>query len=74
MVPLLKHVVHTCIGVSNSKKSEPIQNWCALALIDCLMTIAGLVAFLPKEFVLKEFIQVINFVQCRNFFFFLSFA
>ncbi|PON68424.1 Regulatory associated protein of TOR [Parasponia andersonii] len=57
ILPLLKHVVHSCIGISNTEKPEPVQNWSALALSDCLMTIAGLVTFLPKEVVLKELIE-----------------
>ena len=58
MIPLLKHVVHSCIGVSKMKKPEPVQSWSALAIIDSLMTISGLVALLPKEVVLKELVEV----------------
>lgn len=58
MIPLLKHVIHSCIGVSNTKKPEPVQSWSALALIDSLVTISGLVALLPKEVILRELIQV----------------
>ncbi|XP_024023375.1 protein GFS12 isoform X2 [Morus notabilis] len=57
MIPLLKHVVHSCIGVSNTKKPEPVQSWSALALIDSLVTISGLVALLPKEVILRVLIQ-----------------
>ena len=67
MLPLLKHVVHFCIGISNKEKPEPVQSWSALALIDCLTTIAGLVAFLPKEVVLKELIEV-----CISFLFYVN--
>lgn len=58
MVPLLKHVVYSCIGVSHMKKPEPVQSWSALAIIDCLMAIDGLVVFLPKEVVVKQLIEV----------------
>ncbi|XP_062111026.1 protein GFS12 [Humulus lupulus] len=57
MMPLLKHVVHSSISISNMEKPEPVQSWSALALIDCLMTISGLVVFLPKEVVTKELIE-----------------
>lgn len=57
IIPLLKHVVHSCIGVSKMKKPEPVQSWSALAIIDSLMTISGLVALLPKEVVLKELVE-----------------
>ena len=61
LLPLLKHVVHTCIEVSYVKKPEPVQSWSALALIDCLMTLPGLVAYLPREVVVKELIGVRDF-------------
>ncbi|XP_030496842.2 protein GFS12 isoform X1 [Cannabis sativa] len=57
MLPLLKLVVHSSISISNMEKPEPVQSWSALALIDCLMTITGLVVFLPKEVVTKELIE-----------------
>ncbi|XP_031384757.1 protein GFS12 isoform X2 [Punica granatum] len=57
MLPLLKHMVHVCISVSCMNKSEPIQSWSGLALIDCLVTLDGLLAFLPGEVVVKELIQ-----------------
>uniref|UniRef100_A0A5B6YUH3 Putative inactive serine/threonine-protein kinase lvsG n=1 Tax=Davidia involucrata TaxID=16924 RepID=A0A5B6YUH3_DAVIN len=34
-----------------------MQSWSALALIDCLMTLDGLVAVLPREVVVKELIE-----------------
>lgn len=58
MVPLLKHVVLSCIGISYVKKPDPVQSWSALALIDCLVVIDGLTAYLPKEVVVKELIEV----------------
>ena len=39
-------------------KPEPMQSWSALALIDCLMALEGLVAVLPKEGVVKELTEV----------------
>lgn len=58
MLPLLKHVFHSCIDISRINKPEPVHSWSAFALIDCLMTIDGLVAFLPREVVAKELIEV----------------
>ncbi|KAL5564623.1 hypothetical protein UlMin_027787 [Ulmus minor] len=57
MVPLLKLVIHSCVGVSSTKKPEPVQSWSVFALIDCLMTIDGLVSFLPNEVVFKELVE-----------------
>ncbi|KAL5849039.1 hypothetical protein ACOSQ4_007052 [Xanthoceras sorbifolium] len=57
MLPLLKHIAHSCIDVSSMNKSEPVQSWSALSLIDCLMTVEGLVAFLPRDVVVKELIE-----------------
>ncbi|KAM7279370.1 hypothetical protein ACFE04_006504 [Oxalis oulophora] len=57
MLPLLKNVVRSCIDTSLTKKPEPVQSWSALALIDCLMTLEGLAALLPKDVVVKELIQ-----------------
>ncbi|XP_030949259.1 protein GFS12-like [Quercus lobata] len=57
LLPLLKHVVRSCIDVSSMKKPEPVQSWSALALIDCLMTLDGLVAYLPREVVVKELVD-----------------
>ncbi|XP_010276538.1 PREDICTED: protein GFS12 isoform X2 [Nelumbo nucifera] len=57
LLPLLKNVVLSCIDVSHVNKPEPMQSWNALALIDGLMTLDGLVAILPKETVVKELIQ-----------------
>ncbi|XP_031256379.1 protein GFS12 [Pistacia vera] len=57
MLPLLKHVARSFINVSYTNKSEPIQSWGTLSLIDCLMTLDGLVAFLPREVVVKELIE-----------------
>ncbi|BFG14833.1 hypothetical protein CerSpe_011080 [Prunus speciosa] len=57
MLPLLKHVFHSCIDISRMNKPEPVHSWSAFALIDCLMTIDGLVAFLPREVVAKELFE-----------------
>lgn len=58
MLPLLKHVVRSSIDVSYTNKSEPVQSWSALSLVDCLMTLDGLVVFLRREVVVKELIEV----------------
>ncbi|KAG4129239.1 hypothetical protein ERO13_D09G066800v2 [Gossypium hirsutum] len=57
MLPLLKHVAHSCIGVSSMNKPEPMHSWCSSALVDCLMTLDGLVAFLPREAIVKDLIE-----------------
>ncbi|KAK6265211.1 hypothetical protein QUC31_016048 [Theobroma cacao] len=57
MLPLLEHVAHSCIGVSCMNKPEPVHSWSGLALIDCLLTLDGLVAFLPREAVVKDLIE-----------------
>ncbi|KAK4800385.1 hypothetical protein SAY86_020872 [Trapa natans] len=57
MLPLLKHMMHVCISVSGMNKPEPIQSWSGLALVDCLVTLDGLLALLPGEVVVKELIQ-----------------
>ncbi|OVA13544.1 BEACH domain [Macleaya cordata] len=57
LLPLLRNVVLSCIDVSSTDKPEPMQNWNALALIDSLVTLDGLVAILPREVVVKELVQ-----------------
>ncbi|XVE82350.1 hypothetical protein DITRI_Ditri15bG0141500 [Diplodiscus trichospermus] len=57
MLPLLKHVARSCIDVSSINKPEPVHSWSSLALIDCLMTLDSLVAFLPREVVVKNLIE-----------------
>ncbi|XAR49747.1 hypothetical protein NMG60_11033036 [Bertholletia excelsa] len=57
ILPLLRNVVHSCIDASYVNKPEPMQSWSSLALIDCLMTLDGLVTFLPREAVVKELIE-----------------
>lgn len=57
ILPLLKNVARSCINISLMNKPEPVQSWSALALIDCLMALDGLVAFLPREVVVKELIE-----------------
>ncbi|KAL5700390.1 hypothetical protein ACHQM5_025837 [Ranunculus cassubicifolius] len=58
MLPLLRNIVVSCIEASNKDISEPIQSWNALAVIDSLITLDGLVSVLPREAVLKELVQV----------------
>lgn len=58
IVPLLRNVVQSCIGFSFVNKPEPVQSWNALALIDCLITLDGVIAALPKEVIVKELIEV----------------
>lgn len=58
MVPLLKNVVRSFIDVSSMNKPDPVQSWSALALIDCMMTLDGLVAFLSEEVIVKELLEV----------------
>ncbi|XP_039020629.1 protein GFS12-like isoform X1 [Hibiscus syriacus] len=57
MLPLLKHVAHSCIDVSSMNKPEPMHSWSSSALVDCLMTLDGLVAFLPREAIVKDLIE-----------------
>ncbi|GLT60243.1 hypothetical protein SLA2020_330160 [Shorea laevis] len=57
ILPLLKNVAGSCFNTSYMNKPEPVQSWSALVLIDCLMTLDGLVAFLPREVVVKELIE-----------------
>ncbi|KAG5237167.1 inactive serine/threonine-protein kinase lvsG [Salix suchowensis] len=57
LLPLLKQVARSCVNVSNTTKPEPIQSWSALALLDCLTTLDGLVALLPREVVAKELFE-----------------
>ncbi|CAL5209622.1 unnamed protein product [Lathyrus oleraceus] len=60
MLPLLKNVVRSFIDVSCMNKPDPVQSWSALALIDCMMTIDGLVAFLSEEVIVKELLEDIS--------------
>ncbi|GJY31366.1 protein GFS12 isoform X1 [Tanacetum coccineum] len=57
ILPLLKNVVRSCIDVSNASRPEPVQSWSGLALVDCLMTLDGIVELLPNEVVVKELIE-----------------
>ncbi|KAF5195438.1 Wd repeat domain [Thalictrum thalictroides] len=57
ILPLLRNIILSCIDVSNTDKSEPIQSWNSLAVIDSLVTLDGLVAVLPSEVVIKELVQ-----------------
>ena len=58
ILPLLRNVVRSCVDASYVNKPEPMQNWSALALMDCLTTLDGLVAVLSREVVVKELIEV----------------
>lgn len=58
MLPLLKNVVQSFIDVSFVNKPDPVQSWSSLALIDCMMTLDGLVAFLTEEVIVKELLEV----------------
>ncbi|KAM7463204.1 hypothetical protein LguiA_031325 [Lonicera macranthoides] len=57
ILPLLRNVFHSCVDASYVNKPEPMQNWSALALMDCLKTLDGLVAVLSREVVVKELIE-----------------
>ncbi|VFQ76966.1 unnamed protein product [Cuscuta campestris] len=54
LLPLLRNVIHRCIDNSHVNKAEPIQSWSALALMDCLTTLDGLISYLPKDLIVKE--------------------
>ncbi|KAK7280064.1 hypothetical protein RJT34_25126 [Clitoria ternatea] len=62
MVPLLKNVVRSFIDVSFVNKPDPVQSWSALALIDCMMTLDGLVAFLTEEVIVKELLEDLSYI------------
>ncbi|KAD4385173.1 hypothetical protein E3N88_25341 [Mikania micrantha] len=57
ILPLLKNVVRSCIDASNVSRPEPMQSWSALALMDCLMTLDGMLELLSNEVVVKELIE-----------------
>ncbi|KAI3935635.1 hypothetical protein MKW98_022643 [Papaver atlanticum] len=57
LIPLLKNVILSCINVSSKDKPEPMQNWNALALIDSLVALDGLVAILPINVVVEELVR-----------------
>ncbi|KZV35014.1 putative inactive serine/threonine-protein kinase lvsG [Dorcoceras hygrometricum] len=57
LVPLLKSVVHSCTDTSYANKSEPMQSWASLALVDCLTTLDGIVPSLANEIIIKELIE-----------------
>ncbi|KAL4579209.1 hypothetical protein LXL04_015347 [Taraxacum kok-saghyz] len=54
IIPLLKNVIRSCMDVS---RPEPMQSWSGLALMDCLMTLDGILELLPNEVVVKELIE-----------------
>ncbi|XP_054822309.1 protein GFS12 isoform X2 [Prosopis cineraria] len=57
LLPILKHMVYYFIDVSCMNKPDPVQSWSALALIDCMMTLDGLVVFLTREAIVKELLE-----------------
>ncbi|KAF7806911.1 protein GFS12 [Senna tora] len=57
MLPILKNVVRYFIDVSHMNKPDPVQSWSALALIDCMMTLDGLLSFLTEEAIVKELLE-----------------
>ncbi|XP_027934955.1 protein GFS12 [Vigna unguiculata] len=63
MVPLLKNVVRSFIDVSCMNKPDPVQSWTALALIDCMMTLDGLVAFLTEEVIVKQLLEDLSCIH-----------
>lgn len=69
ILPLLTNVVRSCIDASYMTKPEPMQNWSYLALIDCLMSLDGLLSVLPADVVIKELIEVCDliYLPCTTF-------
>ncbi|KAL1296338.1 hypothetical protein HN51_057034 [Arachis hypogaea] len=65
MLPLLKNVVRSFIDMSSMNKPDPVQSWSALALIDCMMTLDGLLPFLTEEIIVKELLEDQNCVLIR---------
>ncbi|XP_058209044.1 protein GFS12 isoform X1 [Rhododendron vialii] len=63
ILPLLTNVVRSCIDASYMTKPEPMQNWSYLALIDCLMSLDGLLSVLPMDVVIKELIEDGSFLH-----------
>ncbi|XP_059632013.1 protein GFS12 isoform X2 [Cornus florida] len=57
ILPLLRNVVRSCVDVSHVNKPEPMQSWSTLAISDCLISLNGLVAVLPREVVVKELFE-----------------
>lgn len=57
ILPLLRIVVQSCIDNSFANKHETAQSWSALALIDTLMVLDGLTAFLTREVLVKELVE-----------------
>lgn len=57
-LPLLRSIASSCINVFCVNKPEPLQSWGTLALMDCLMTLDGLVPILKEEVVVKELVEV----------------
>ncbi|XP_074383078.1 protein GFS12 isoform X2 [Apium graveolens] len=64
-LPLLRSIASSCINVSSVNKPEPLQSWGTLALMDCLMTLDGLVPILKEEVVVKELIEEENCIYVQ---------
>ena len=58
MLPILKNVVRSFVDESCMNKPDPVQSWSALALMDSLTTIDGLMVFLPEDFIMKDLLEV----------------
>ncbi|XP_057424012.1 protein GFS12 isoform X2 [Lotus japonicus] len=63
MLPLLKNVVRSFTDVSCMNKPDPVQSWSALALIDCMITLDGLAAFLTEEVIVKELLADVSCIH-----------
>jgi len=71
ILPLLKNVVRFCIDVSSMNKPEPMQSWNSLALVDCLIALDGVIAFLQQEVLVKELLEVLVWLY-TSFLFYLK--
>lgn len=63
ILPLLRHVIQSCISISLSSKADTTQTWSRLALMDCLTILEGLTASLTTERVVEELIENDLYVQ-----------
>ncbi|XP_017218771.1 protein GFS12 isoform X1 [Daucus carota subsp. sativus] len=65
VLPVLRSIASSCIDASRVNKPEPLQSWGTLALLDCLMTLDGLVVILKEEVVVKELIEEGNCIYVQ---------
>ncbi|XP_073275197.1 protein GFS12 [Primulina huaijiensis] len=65
ILPLLRSVVHSCTDTSYANKSEPLQSWGSLALIDCLTTLDGIVPSLTNDIIIKELTEDRSFMHVK---------